>query len=375
MADGDRSDRAERRRADHGWTDRAWRLPPNRVSRFYRGGLLLDRFRGRANAADTVEPEDWIGSATRAWTPPGVPPTDEGLGVAERDGETRRVIDLVAADPVGVGGPDLAALATSPFGASTGILLKLLDAGNRLPVHAHPTRSFARERLGSPFGKAEAWIVLATRAIDREPPPNVRLGFRRDVARDELRGWLDGERSDALLEAMEERPTAAGDVWFVPPGVPHAIGAGVFILEVQEPTDFSIVLETRDFPIDREDAHLRLGWDRAIEAIDRTAYRAERVAALRSTIDLGLPPAADPFFWAREIVVHDRASLDVPARFVVAAVLAGAGVVRTPGGELPVGAGDTFAVPAAAVASTEIVASEPLRIVVAGSAGAPAPTG
>src|SRR4051794_24695153 len=144
------------RSADASWLDRPWRLTPNRVSRFYRGGLLLDRFRRATNRNDTDRPEDWVGSATRAWTPPGAAPTDEGLASAEIDGTTRRVIDLLEASPGAVGGEELAA-----SGPTTGILVKLLDAGIRLPVHAHPTRAFAWERLGSAYGKAEAWIVLA----------------------------------------------------------------------------------------------------------------------------------------------------------------------------------------------------------------------
>src|SRR5689334_7012795 len=162
------------------WHDRAWRLPPNRVSRFNRGGLLLDRFRGSAEPADTDRPEDWVGSATRTWSRPGTSPTDEGLSNADVEGRTRRVAEVLADDPEGVAGPDLASA-----GPATGILVKLLDAGIRLPVHAHPTRAFAREHLGSSFGKAEAWIVLGTRTIPGAPPPHVRLGFRRPVGRDE----------------------------------------------------------------------------------------------------------------------------------------------------------------------------------------------
>src|SRR3954451_1770179 len=172
------------------WDDRPWRLLPNRVSRFYRGGLLLDAFRDVPHPTDTDEPEDWVGSATRSWTRPAAPPTLQGLGVAEIDGERRRVADVLAADPVAVTGGELADTAGGP---TTGILVKLLDAGSRLPVHLHPSRAFAREHLGSPFGKAEAWIVLATRQLPGEDPPHIRLGFRRDVGRRELRRWIEIE--------------------------------------------------------------------------------------------------------------------------------------------------------------------------------------
>jgi mannose-6-phosphate isomerase len=355
--------RDERRK--NGWLDGPWELLPNRVSQFYRGGALLDRFRGIPDPTDTDRPEDWVGSATRAWTPPGAPRTDEGLSSGRVGDEVRRILDVVTADPPSIAG-DLAA--SEP---TTGILVKLLDAGIRLPVHAHPTRAFARARLGSPFGKAEAWIILGTRDVPGEPPPHVRLGFRRDVGRDELRGWIDEQRTDELLASLVARPARTGDVWFVPPGTPHAIGAGVFILEVQEPTDFSIVLETAGFPIDRDDASLRLGWDVALDAIDRRGRDGSAIATLRSSIDGGLPGGAAPFFWARRIVAAGERRLELPRRFVVGVVTGGQGAVVAAGGRLEIRAGDAFALPAAANADARLVTDGRLEVIVAGSAGPP----
>src|SRR5262245_31867073 len=228
-----------------------WRLAPNRVERFYRGGAVLDAFRaGRlepaAGAADGTKPEDWLGSATRSWTPPGEDPTDEGLSRVSIDGRERTIEELLAGDPELVAGRQLVDRVGRP---TLGVLVKLLDPAQRLPVHAHPTRAFARRHLGSFFGKTEAWIVLATRPTADGRPPTLHLGFRRDVAPVELRSWIEWERSEALLDALHDVPARAGDAWLVPAGTPHAIGAGVFIAEVQEPTDFSIVAETRGFPI------------------------------------------------------------------------------------------------------------------------------
>ena len=319
------------------WLERPWRLLPNRVSRFYRGGLLIDTFRGEPHPVDTDRPEDWVGSATRAWTPPGVPQTDEGLSEAEVDGEVRRVVDVV---------PD------------TGVLVKLLDAGNRLPVHAHPSRAFAREHLGSAHGKAEAWVILATRQLPGEPAPNLRLGFRRDVGREELRRWIEEQESEALLDALHERPARTGDAWFVPAGVPHAIGAGSLILEVQEPTDFSIVLERRGFPVAPDDAHLGLGWDVGIDAIDRHGWSDVEVDTLRTdATGQGslLASAADPFFSVTRIRADAPRRLQLPPRYVVGVVTAGAGSVRASGGERAVRAGDTFAIPPGAAVAVEIV--------------------
>ena len=91
-----------------------------------------------------------------------------------------------------------------------------------------------------------------------------------------------------------------------PAGVPHAIGSGVFLVEVQEPTDFSVLLEYEGFALDGPaDGHLKLGYDLALECVDRSTWTPERVAELRGT-DRLLPSAADPFFAADRVRAQDR---------------------------------------------------------------------
>jgi mannose-6-phosphate isomerase len=347
---------------------RPWRLLPNRVRRFYRGGLLLDRFRGTSEPADSDRPEDWLGSVTRTWTRAGAPVTDQGLGFAEIDGARHRIADLVAADPGAIAGADLIAAAGVP---TTGVLVKLLDAGIRLPVHAHPTRAFARTQFGSFFGKAEAWLVLATRDVPGEPPPSIRLGFPRDVGRDELRRWIEKEDGDSLLGAMHERPTTAGDTWFVPAGAPHAIGAGIFLVEVQEPTDYSIVAETRGFPVDPNDAHLGLGWDVAIDGFERGGLAAADLEVLHGRIDEApgdgwttlLPQSSRPFFRAARGGVAERLGPPEGSGFVIGVVTAGTGTVTAGPGTITLRTGDAFAVPAAVRADLELRSEDGLEVI------------
>ena len=348
-----------------------WRLPPNRVARFYRGGAALERFRTGEQGVDGELPEDWVGSATHVWTRHGKPPGTDGLGWAEADGERRRIDELLAADPDAVAGSDLVAVA----GLTTGLLVKLLDAGVRLPVHAHPTRAFARTHLDSFFGKAEAWIVLATRDTGDREGPTVRIGFRRDVGRAELVDLIEAEGTDALLRAMHRRPTQAGDVWFIPPGVPHAIGAGVFMVEIEEPSDFSVVAETGGLPIEPEDAHLGLGWEVAVDAFDRAGHQDAWVDGLRHRPDrpaegdgwrLGALTGidADPFFRPGRLEVRGRARPDLGApSFLVGVVTAGRGTVVAGGRELGLAAGDTFAVPAALLPEIEFGAPDGLELI------------
>jgi mannose-6-phosphate isomerase len=282
------------------------RLAPTRVHRFYRGGALIARLRGEAED-DGVQPEDWIGSVTRA-SNPGL---DEGLS---RLADGRALKDVIEADPeywLGRGR------------TATGVLVKLLDAAERLPVHAHPDREFARVHFDSPFGKTEAWIVVATRADESE----VWVGLREPVERDVYRKWIEDQDTAALLDSLNHVRVRAGDVVFVPAGIPHAIGAGALIAELQEPTDYSIVCEWNGFPIDADDAHLGLGWDAAIEALDLDAHEPVRE----------LPAEAREFFWADELA-------EPTGRFAVLLVLEGEGEIDAQRAR----GGDAFVLPAAA---------------------------
>ena len=173
------------------------------------------------------------------------------------------VRDALAADPEWW----LGAAHAARFGASPALLVKLLDAGERLPVHHHPDHQFAHEHLGLDFGKTEAWIVLAARE-----GAQVAVGWREDVASDTLRAWVDEQDHDALLGALNPVAVRAGDAVFVPAGVPHAIGDGILIAELQEPTDLSVLLEWDGFGIaDEQAATLGLGWDVALASVERTA--------------------------------------------------------------------------------------------------------
>jgi mannose-6-phosphate isomerase len=278
-------------------------LVPERVQRFYRGGRLIERMHGR-EGEDGDLPEEWIGSITA----PGLSRLADG----------KLLRDAIADDPEAwLGRSHL-----ERYGLSTGLLVKLLDSAERLPVHAHLDRPFAKNRLDSPFGKTEAWIVLATRDESAE----VWVGQRESVDRVAYRELVERQDSEAMLGLLHRLTVSAGDVVFVPAGRPHAIGAGALIAELQEPTDFSILVEWEGFPIRGEAAHLGLGWEVALEALDLEA---------REPV-LGLPPEARRFFWADE-------ETDAPGRFCVLVVLDGDGSVAGARAR----AGDGFAVPAA----------------------------
>lgn len=302
-------------------------IPSNQpADRFYRGGGKIRSFRGSAAGGDRV-PEDWVGSTTTLFGEPA-------LGLSEV-APGRLLLDEIAARPGDWLGPEHSAR----YGADTMLLVKLLDAGQRLPVHLHPERAFAAEHLGRRHGKAEAWYILEG--------GEVYLGFNRDIGAAELRGWVDGQEVEAMLAAMHRVEVRPGDSVYVPPGCPHAIGAGIFLVEVQEPEDLSILLEWKNFAIEGPtDGHLGLGFDTALQATDTRALTAADLAALvvrGGTGEGTLAPAAAGYFRAERFDVAGAAVLD--AGFSILVVLAGDGTLTTAAGDRPLTKGDTVLVP------------------------------
>ncbi|TDD66630.1 carbohydrate kinase [Jiangella aurantiaca] len=304
-------------------------LPANQpAERFYRGGARIARFRGTPPGAGR-EPEDWVASTTSVH--------GQGEAGLTRLPDGRLLANAVAADPEWWLGPKHVAT----YGADTAVLVKLLDAGERLPVHVHPDAPFAREHLHTGHGKTEAWVMLE--------PAEVRLGWSRDVGADELAGWVERQDADAMLAAMHVLRLERGDAVLVPAGQPHAIGAGAFLVELQEPADLSILLEWDGYAIDGPGTgHLSLGYPAALAAVDHRGLTRAEADALR-TADAGtvgdLLPGAAGFFRAERY----RGDVAWDAGFAVLVVVAGTAELVTGGGaRLPVSAGTTVLVPYAA---------------------------
>lgn len=311
-------------------------LGPHRPRSFYRSSGAIDRWRhigpdSPEASADRFRPEDWIASSTAQFgkTPSGLSRLPDG----------RLLVDAIAADPAAwLGSDHLAA-----WGADPRLLVKLLDAGQRLPVHVHPGRDFAARHLLSPYGKTEAWVILEAGA-----DATVDLGFARDVEAAELAAWTATQDVDALRGAVNRIPVTAGDTVLVPAGMPHAISAGILLAELQEPSDFSIFLEWQDFDLDGPTAgHLGLGYDLALQCVNPAAVTADRIAGLRSVRgESAFPAEADDFFRARRVAADDDAVL--AAGYGVLLVLAGSGRLGWATGALDLTAGETILAPWAA---------------------------
>ena len=229
------------------------KLQPNRVRRTYLGGGRIDGFTGiAASCSDGVpRPEDWLASTATAFN--GTLEIEgEGLGRLE-DG--RLVKDVVGSLPM---------------------LVKLLDSDERLVIQAHPTVQCAKRLFGSQVGKTECWYFLPGTA----PDACVYLGFKPGVTRETWRTAFETQRG--LLDMLHRIHVAPGDFVFVNGGVPHAIGGGCFMVELQEPSDLMVVAE-RFTPSGRRipDAkmHGGVGWENMFDVYEYESRSLEETCA------------------------------------------------------------------------------------------------
>jgi mannose-6-phosphate isomerase len=295
----------------------------------YRGGGQLARFRGLGPDAAAM-PQDWIASTVAAFG-------ESTIGLTMLD-SGRSLADVIKSDPLGFLGPEHLGRA----GVDTQMLVKLLDAGQRLPVHVHPNDEFARMVMGRACGKTEAWFMLE--------PATVHVGFNRSVDEDELRNWVATQDVEAMFAALNPIKVPAGASVVVPAGLPHVIGEGAFLVEIQQPCDLSIFLEWPERVVEDPDTgYLGLGVQRAVQAVDRAACDPARIEALvvhasddRPGVHDALTSVADPYFRLQRVVSQAGRGTLLDAGYSVFIGLSGqAQLTSATGTTATVRAGDT----------------------------------
>ena len=151
-----------------------------------------------------------------------------------RDEQGRPLSDLISLYGERLTGRGLA----SPFP----LLLKLIDARDRLSVQVHPDDAYAQKHEHK-LGKTEAWIILYA-----EEGAQLVYGVRENVTKEALmNGALQGAAVEKLLRFV---PVKAGDVFYIPAGTVHAIGRGIVLYEIQQSSDVTY----RFYDWDRTDA-------------------------------------------------------------------------------------------------------------------------
>ncbi len=239
----------------------------NRVYRIYLGGKQYVKIFGENNGYDDGKdnyfPEEWIASKVKAINPKYFGKRD---GVSVVKGTDIFFDDLLRAYKKELLGD-----------RKYDCLVKFLDSAIRLPFQVHPTKEFSRKNFNSEYGKTEAWLVVETRE-------NAKLyfGFKDKITKEELSALEEKSETEKdimgnLLRAVDVKP---GDVWLIKAGLIHALGAGCTVIEVQEPTDFTIQPERwcGDYHISYKEEYIGLDKDTALDAINYEIYGDKAVA-------------------------------------------------------------------------------------------------
>ena len=148
------------------------------------------------------------------------------------------------------------------FGSTFPLLIKLIDAEKDLSVQVHPDDALAKERHNS-LGKTEMWYI-----VDAEPGANIYAGLSEQITPDDYTRLVAEKK---IMDVIACHESHDGDLFFLPAGRIHAIGAGNLLAEIQETSDITY----RVYDFDRRDAEgntRELHTEQAKDAIDYTVY-------------------------------------------------------------------------------------------------------
>ena len=238
----------------------------NRVGRVYTGGKLFGDFFDD-DGTDGYLPEEWIASAVRAINKGSTDPKEGVSKIRDTDIYFDDLLKSHRAELIGQR-------------KSLDVLVKMLDSAERLPVQAHPDKAFSRKHFSSDFGKAESWTVVGVREGAK-----IYHGFSKKVSPEEFENAIQMslDKIDGFSAFLNEAEVAPGDCFFIPANTIHAIGPGCLILEVMEPTDFTISPEywCGNYRLSDEEMYLGLDKDTAISVFNFDSHGREALEANR----------------------------------------------------------------------------------------------
>ncbi len=328
-------------------------LKPNRVWRTYSGGKYLDVLEGKSSPSDSHFPEDWIASTIGATNIGREDIADEGYSKVEIQGQSFMLKDLFQQFPQELLGEKHFA----KFGSHTQVLTKLLDSAVRLHLQAHPTISFSKKYLNSNSGKTEAYIIVSIRKEIANP--YVFIGFQHPLSRENFGDAVQKQDIPLLLSCFDKIPIAPGDVFIVPGGLPHAIGEGIFMIEIMEPTDFTVRLEFErgGYVLPEQSRFMGRDIDFALEMINFKKISSEEIKrqlfcppeiiavqdkSVESTvIDLKKTPC----FSVNKLEVHKHYTKKKAASFYIGVITMGSGIIKSASQQCKIRMGDKFFIP------------------------------
>ena len=232
------------------------------------------------------------------------------------------------------------------FGNDFPLLVKLIDAADKLSIQVHPDDALARSR-GMENGKTEMWYIL-----EAEDGAELVDGFAQPIDRDAYQQALADGSLERLLHV--EHPQA-GDTFFIPGGRVHAIGRGLLLAEIQQSSDCTY----RIYDYNRPDSDGRLRELHTAEALDAIDFSAVRDGRTHYTYrdNATTQLVESPFFTTN--IIPLRATEERPVAslrknfadldsFVIYFCVDGVAAVRTLDTVCPIHAGECVLVPAVA---------------------------
>ena len=221
------------------------------------------------------------------------------------------------------------------------LLVKLIDAERDLSIQVHPSEDTAMMDVGEQ-GKAEMWYI-----VDCVPHASIYYGFSRQIDEDEL---ITRVEDGSICEVLNKVPVERGDVFYILPGIIHAIGSGIVIAEIQQNSDTTF----RIYDYLRRDANgkmRQLHLQRAKTVIDYTPVIPTECKVNSGAKFEGYSMAemfSCQYFRAYRFDIRKSVPLSSdPRSFQHLLFVEGHGVLRHGETEYPYRKGDSFFIPAA----------------------------
>ena len=223
------------------------------------------------------------------------------------------------------------------FGDEFPLLIKFIDAQKDLSIQVHPNDEVAH-RQGKPRGKTEMWYVLPS-----VPGAFLYNGLKQQITPEQYKAMVE---NDTITDALARYEVHEGDVFFIPAGRIHAIGAGSFVAEIQQTSD--VTYRIYDFKRkDKNGNYRELHTKEAAESIDynvlpdyRTAYEPKQ--------NEGVQVVSCPYFTTAVYDLTEPMTLDYSEldSFVILIAVKGEGKLICEGEEMTFRMGDTVLLPA-----------------------------
>ncbi len=229
------------------------------------------------------------------------------------------------------------------------LLIKFLDASEKLSLQVHPDNQYACRYEGGQSGKTEAWYVIAA-----SPGAELICGVSQSTS---PRRFAEAIRQGSLEGHLNQISVSPGDVIFIPAGRVHAIGGGIVLYEVQQTSDLTYRLWDWGRP---RELHLEKG----LEAIDFQFVPDPKVEGIEISVGENSKKylLVCRFFTLELLTVRTFFQERCNGRsFHILSVLEGEGKLLFPGGEEDIQRGESILLPAA-TGAYQLEASAPLRV-------------